>query len=227
MINRLVYLLLVGMLTACASSQAATVDPPQPTKAQHFRLMEPFSLPLGQSVTLENTDIAITFVRVPFDQRCASCTASGNANVVVELAFGGQPAQELVMYAFPVEQNYAEATPYTVQMLNLTPRRGYPNETVDASKYVVTLRVDKPTITCQPQANDPQGYLLKLCTYIQTRHIDVQPADPTQYRIKRIENRDDHGRAVVWVFLDCCGMGDIGIIDTTTGGVISFRQGTQ
>ena len=49
----------------------------------------------------------------------------------------------------------------------------------------------------------------------------------TQYRIKRVEDRDDNGRRVVWVFLNCCGLGDIGVIDKVSGEVIQFRQGAQ
>jgi len=76
-------------------------------------------------------------------------------------------------------------------------------------------------------ADDPDGYLLKLCTYVQLRQIDVRPADPTEYRIKRVEERDQNGRRVVWVFLNCCGMGDIGVIDKATGEVVDFRAGAK
>ena len=227
MIRRISLLLLLFALVACASPQPDVSNPPTNVPKQDFRLLEPFTLKLGQSLALKDADLTITFVGVPFDQRCGSCTASGNADVVLRLAFAGQAARELTLQVFPIAHNYAEALPYTIQMLDLQPKRGYPPESIDTSSYEVTLRVDKPTITCRPQADDRDGYLLKLCTYIQARHIDVQPADPTQYRIKRVENRDDNGRRVVWVFLNCCGLGDIGVIDQTSGEVIEFRQGAQ
>src|SRR4029453_14423435 len=115
-----------------------------------------------------------------------------------------------------------EALPYTVHMLDLQPKRAYPPDSIDASSYEVSLSVDKPAITCRPQADDRDSYLLKLCTYIQARHIDVRPADPTKYRTKRVEDREDTGRGVVGVFLNCCGLGDIGVIDKTSGEVIDF-----
>lgn len=81
---------------------------------------------------------------------------------------------------------------------------------------------------CAPRQDDPQGYLLAVCQYIQTHQIDVSPADPTAYHIKRVEERTDaQGRPVVWLFLDCCYLGDIAIIDPATGTVLDFRAGAK
>jgi hypothetical protein len=86
----------------------------------------------------------------------------------------------------------------------------------------------KPTPrTCGPRTDDPQGYLFKICTYIQEKQLDVSPADPTGYHIKQIEERQENGRAVVWVFLNCCYLGDIAIIDKASGEVIRFRVGAK
>lgn len=80
---------------------------------------------------------------------------------------------------------------------------------------------------CEPRQDDPEGYLFRICTYIQEKQINVSPADPTRYRIKRIEEREENGRPVVWVFLNCCYLGDIAIIDKASGEVIQFRVGDQ
>ena len=80
---------------------------------------------------------------------------------------------------------------------------------------------------CQPRDDDPQGYLFKICTHLQANEIDVTPGDPTRYRIKHMEERTENNRTVVWVFLDCCYMGDIAIIDKASGEVIDFRVGPQ
>jgi hypothetical protein len=62
---------------------------------------------------------------------------------------------------------------------------------------------------CGPRNDDPQGYLLAICRYVQTHQLDVSPADPTAYQVKRLESRiDAQGRPVVWVFLNCCYLGD-------------------
>ena len=81
--------------------------------------------------------------------------------------------------------------------------------------------------SCHPRTDDPQGYLFKICTYIQEKQLDVSPADPTSYQIKQIEERQENGRTVVWVFLNCCYLGDIAIIDKASGEVIEFRVGAK
>ena len=81
--------------------------------------------------------------------------------------------------------------------------------------------------TCEPRQDDPEGYLFKICLYIQEKQIDVSPADPTGYHIKRIEEVEENGRPVLWVFLDCCYLGDIAVIDKATGEVIGFQVGDQ
>jgi hypothetical protein len=228
MMRRTPLLLLLLALAACTSPQPGTSNQPTATiPRQEFLLLEPFTLRIGTSLALKDSDLTISFVSVPSDQRCGSCTATGNAEVVLQLTMAGQPAKEIALQAWPVARTYADALPYTVHMLDLQPKRLYPPDSIDASHYEVSLLVEKPTITCRPQTGDSDGYLLKLCTYIQTRHVDVQPADPTQYRIKRVEERDDNGRQVVWVFLNCCGLGDIGVIDKVSGEVVGFRQGAR
>jgi len=230
MMRRTMLLLLLFSLVACASPSATPTASPEPTAPvarREFLLLEPFTLKIGTSLTLKDSDLTISFISVPSDDRCEVCTASGNAEVKLQLTIAGQAAKEVTLQVLSLASMYAEALPYTVHMLDLQPSRHYPRDVIDAANYAVSLVVEKPTITCRPQTDDPDGYLLKLCTYIQTRHINVQPADPTKYRIKRVEDRDENGRRVVWVFLNCCGLGDIGVIDKVSGEVVGFRQGAH
>src|SRR5688572_1261482 len=81
--------------------------------------------------------------------------------------------------------------------------------------------------TCEPRQDDPEGYLFKICLYIQEKQIDVSPADPTGYHIKRIEEREENGLLVLLFFLNFCYLGDIAVIDKATGEVISFEVGAQ
>jgi hypothetical protein len=81
--------------------------------------------------------------------------------------------------------------------------------------------------SCGPRADDPQGYLLRICEYVKANNIDVSPGDPGGYQIKRVEQRTEDGRQVVWVFLNCCYLGDIAVIDKQSGQVISFRVGAK
>ena len=40
---------------------------------------------------------------------------------------------------------------------------------------------------CGPRADDPQQYLLRICEHVRANNIDVSPADPGRYRIKRLD----------------------------------------
>jgi hypothetical protein len=59
------------------------------------------------------------------------------------------------------------------------------------------------------------------------KYAKTLPADPNGYRIKRVEDRVEDGREVFWVFLDCCYLGDIAVIDKESGAVLSFRPGAK
>ncbi len=80
---------------------------------------------------------------------------------------------------------------------------------------------------CPAQQADATGYLQKICIYLVTNGIDVTPGDPAHYQIRTIEERTAAGRPVLWVFLNCCHMGDIAIIDKATGAVIDFRASAE
>jgi hypothetical protein len=80
---------------------------------------------------------------------------------------------------------------------------------------------------CDPRPDDPTGYLQPICQHILANNIDVSPANPNGYRIKRVEARVEGGREVFWVFLDCCYLGDIAVIDKESGAVLSFRPGAK
>ncbi|MFN8454120.1 MAG: hypothetical protein U0401_05505 [Anaerolineae bacterium] len=80
---------------------------------------------------------------------------------------------------------------------------------------------------CRPREDDPQGYLFKICSYIQEKKIDVSPANPHEYRIKQIEERTQGKKEVIWVYLSCCYLGDMAIIDKATGEVIDFQLGAK
>ncbi len=78
---------------------------------------------------------------------------------------------------------------------------------------------------CPPRQNDTTGYLTTICMYIYAKQIDVSPARPAEYEIKRIEEQLWNGRPAVWVFLNCCYLGDIAIMDKDSGAVLDFRPG--
>lgn len=87
------------------------------------------------------------------------------------------------------------------------------------------LTACRPADPCPTRTDDSTGYLQKICLHVVNNNIKTEPANPAEYRIKRLEDRTENGRAVVWVFLNCCGMGDIAIFDKNTGELIKFQVG--
>jgi hypothetical protein len=83
-----------------------------------------------------------------------------------------------------------------------------------------------PGVECRPRDDDPTGYLVLICEYL-VAHADtiITGVDPNSYNIERIEPRTEDGRDVLYVWLDCCYMGDYAVIDVETGEVIAFSPG--
>jgi len=83
-----------------------------------------------------------------------------------------------------------------------------------------------PPVECLPRDDDPTGYLVLICEYL-VAHADTiyTAVDPNSYNIERIEPRTEDGRDVLYVWLDCCFMGDYAVIDAATGEVIAFSPG--
>ncbi|NIO44902.1 MAG: hypothetical protein GTN36_05115 [Candidatus Aenigmarchaeota archaeon] len=73
---------------------------------------------------------------------------------------------------------------------------------------------------------DPDGYLLKICEYLQ-EHKDtiILNKNPSEYNIKEFEEGEYQGKNVLVIRLDCCYMGDLAYIDKETKEVIGFSPG--
>jgi hypothetical protein len=83
-----------------------------------------------------------------------------------------------------------------------------------------------PPVECRQRDDDPTGYLVLICEFL-IAHADTiyTAVDPNSYNIERIEPRTEDGREVLYVWLDCCFMGDYAVIDAETGEVIAFSVG--
>jgi hypothetical protein len=84
-----------------------------------------------------------------------------------------------------------------------------------------------PSTECTPKPDDPDQHLVRICRYLRANEIDVSPGSPNGYRIRAIEDRVEDGHPVLWVFLSCCYMGDVAVIDKATGEVIRFQASPQ
>lgn len=101
-----------------------------------------FSLKLGQRATLED-GLAVTFVDVPTDGRCSSCTASYYAEIVLRLEPPRQAAAQVVLWSPPYSATPQVPSPYEIKYVGLQPQKVYPNDTLDVASYVLSIVVSK------------------------------------------------------------------------------------
>lgn len=80
-------------------------------------------------------------------------------------------------------------------------------------------------IECRPRPDDPTGYLVKICEFLAASDNIYVDVDPNLYNIESIATQEWNGRDVIWVYLDCCYMGDIAFIDPETEEVLDFSPG--
>ena len=88
---------------------------------------------------------------------------------------------------------------------------------------------------CDIKTDDPEGYLLKICQYLNEHKDSVIPnKNPDDYKIKKIEEGIYPGEIpleygdteVIKIYLDCCfGAGDIAYFNKQTKEVIYFSPG--
>jgi hypothetical protein len=117
-----------------------------------------FTLAAGQSATVTDTDLTITFDSVLSDDRCPSeveCAASGPVTVSLSIQQGNDTPHAITLQTFtdqdgrapkgPFEgiTNLAEVGDYLVQMVGVTP---YPKDLstkIEPSVYRIALVVSK------------------------------------------------------------------------------------
>lgn len=190
------------------------------------------SLKIGQYFKVAGSDVKITFVDVTEDSRCPSrvnCVWSGLATVHLTLAQPGKPDQTLLLSTIhgPDKTDRTIVDGIGLRMLDLQPLAEQPDQPVAKADYV--LRIKAWVIAadaCPERLDDESGYLTAVCHYLVNNGISVEPGDPATYTIRSTsEEKDESGRTIVWLFLNCCGMGDIAKIDKATGEVIDFQAG--
>ena len=221
---------LLSLLAACAPSATPT---PEPTVTPAGATLDhPFALHVGQSITLAAEGLTVRFDGVSEDSRCpaeVACVWSGRASLSVMIKQTNQPelTQTLSTRSTPVHTEQLIYLAYQLTLVEVKPLPEKSGTAILPDQYTATFKITRrPTTTdCPPRPDDGYGYLEAICHYVIDHHINIEPGKPTTYTIKRIEERTQDNRAVVWVFLNCCGMGDIAIIDPATGEVIDFRVG--
>jgi hypothetical protein len=144
-------LLMIGMVSACQ-----TTTPP-PNVAAHVNTE--FTLAPGQSATVADKDLTISFHSVPGDARCPSeveCAASGPVSISLSVQQGNEAPTDVALQTFtdhtgrapsvPFEgiTNRVEAAEYLIQIVGVTPYPQNPEIKIEPSEYRVALLVSKP-----------------------------------------------------------------------------------
>jgi hypothetical protein len=76
---------------------------------------------------------------------------------------------------------------------------------------------------CSPRDNDPEGYVVKICEYLNEKQIWV--GRNANLEVAEIVEGEMDGRKVIIIRFSCCGTGDSAAIDKETGEVIGYNMG--
>ena len=76
---------------------------------------------------------------------------------------------------------------------------------------------------CSPRPDDPEGYVVKICEYLNENQIWVGRNGGLQ--VSEITESEVDGREVIIVLFACCGTGNSAAIDKETGEVLGYSLG--
>jgi hypothetical protein len=134
-------------LAACGTNDMTTPlrAPETPALSQSVDLGDPFVMGVGESTTVRNEGLTVTFNGVDEDSRCPSdvdCEWAGDAEVNVTISKPGFTPLRTVLHT-TLTQQAASYNGYTVTLNGLAP---YPvsTSTIDPDDYVATFTVTKP-----------------------------------------------------------------------------------
>ncbi len=85
-------------------------------------------------------------------------------------------------------------------------------------------RPDGPiTYDCSPRPNDPEGYMVKVCEYLNENQIWVGQFQ--SFEIENIYETREDNRVIIIIHFSCCGTGDRAAIDKATGEILYYDMG--
>lgn len=76
---------------------------------------------------------------------------------------------------------------------------------------------------CSPRPDDSEGYLVKVCEYLNKHQIWVGQFHT--FEIDQTFLNEEDGREVLTILFSCCGTGDMAGIDMETGEVLYYSVG--
>lgn len=66
--------------------------------------------------------------------------------------------------------------------------------------------------------------LYKICKYVVDNKIDIEPAKPCEFKIRKTKDDTLNWKHILRITLTCCDMGDQAIVDKKTNEVIGYWQ---
>jgi hypothetical protein len=134
---------------------AAPAAPAASAPGRQVALGESFELRVGESVGIKRMRLSV--LAVTDDSRCPKgeqCIVAGDATIRLQWQAGDGASRRLALRAVAPEANHAVAFGHEVRVLGLAPQplSGRP---LQASDYVVTLRVCPVESTGRPAAEPP------------------------------------------------------------------------
>ncbi len=105
-------------------------------------LGQEFKVKIGGTVTLDD-GLSVTFVDVPTDGRCSSCTGSFYAAIELRMKAPDKPPTKVLLKTPPLSGVEGDPAPYTIKFVRLEPQRRYPPDSVNRRDYVLTLIITK------------------------------------------------------------------------------------
>jgi hypothetical protein len=107
-------------------------------------LNQSFDLKVGQTVSVQDTPLKVSFQSVAKDSRCpedVTCVWAGNATVVLKISEGGRPATTINLNS-GLNPKHISYQGYDIKLADVKPRRNTHRQ-ISQSDYVITLTVTK------------------------------------------------------------------------------------
>lgn len=130
-------LLCVLLLFSCTPAPTKSFD------AKSVKLQDNFQLQQGQTASVESEKLSFTPVAVTQDSRCpknVQCIQAGEVDVDLKINLKGATATKNIssMYIKPLLYEN-----FVIRLLQVSPDREKPSQTIEPSDYVFTFRISK------------------------------------------------------------------------------------
>ena len=136
---RFARILAVAALAACSNDPTAPLD-------------RAFTLDVGQSVSVDDAELSIKFLRVTEDSRCPSnvqCIWAGNGQIEIESRDDGETIRNVLTTMEGAKEAFVGQ--YRIQLVSLDPSP-MAGQNIPSGNYRATLKVTKGGVACTEEA---------------------------------------------------------------------------